>query len=403
MSADLGRMAVQGNDLEQWQIEEQNPDESWATYAQSTTRTPKKLLIILAVILALGGITFVVGRFLAGQSSEEAALNTTSTDTTVGVIDDVNTLLNEMARQLDESGTEPYLAVQIYNSDIGVLGRVATTEERDQIVALLEETFTSELDPDAIAVEASLDSVSWLEEIAPAVEAFSVEPILSNGFGINNAQIILDSELPQTVSQENLIEAFGALNVELVDNSLVSVRDQTAQVVVRLEGGAVQISGTVPSEGVARQVQESAESVYDTGIETSLEISEAAFASLQFGQVGSTISLAGVFESHELTIDDQITTIVVPTNQAFNDTNQVNQRLETFLVLLEQQIGQNEQLELEIFTPVESEDSSDAQADNLSAAVNSLLPEQGATISETQIVEEADGDPRLVITLSEES
>ena len=266
-------MTASGNDLEQWQIADENPDESWESYAKSTSRTPKKLIIILLVTLSLGGIVFVVGRFLAGASAEETAPTTTATQTTVPETQDVNTLLSDMALRLNEPATEPFLAVQIFSSDIGVLGRVGTTQERDQIVTLLEETFTAELESDAITVDPEVDAVGWLDQAQNAIDVFSNEPILSNGFGINNSQIILDADLPQTLSQTNLIEAFGAIDLDLVDDTTVSSRDQTAELRVSLIEGAVEVNGTVPSQGVAEQVESSAVGVYGEGAQTDLNVS----------------------------------------------------------------------------------------------------------------------------------
>ena len=111
-------MSQQNGDLEQWQIAEQNPDESWSSYAKSTTRTPKKLLIITLTTLVLGGAAFAVGLFLADQSSSEVAATPstpTPSDTTTEITD-VNTLLNDVAQRLDTTTSEPYLVVQIYNS-----------------------------------------------------------------------------------------------------------------------------------------------------------------------------------------------------------------------------------------------------------------------------------------------
>ncbi len=401
-------MTVQGNDLEQWQIKEQNPDESWKSYSQSTSRTPKKLLIILAITLTLGGIAFVVGRFLAGQSADEATPTTTSPETTIVEIEDVNSLLNAMALRLNDSPTEPYLAVQIYDSDIGVLGQVATAEERDQIVSILEETFTSELDPDAITIDADLDTVAWVDDIQPAIDAFSKEPILGNGFGINNSELILDAELPQPDSQQTLVEAFSTLDLELVDESLVINRSQTAAVQVSLDNEELLITGTVPSAGVASQIEASAISVYGDAVETELEVSDAAFASLQFGQIGTELSLSGVFETFELVIDDQQTTISVPSSQAFNDDNtQLTERIRTLLVLMSQESGISQStIAIETHTEASAGATGSAQSDLIALYIAS----EGLGLPSLSVTNLADADPnsaeskvgnsRVVITIS---
>ena len=384
-------MSQQSGDLEQWQIQEQNPDESWSSFAQSTTRTPRKLIIIALIILVLGASAFGVGLFLAGRSSTEVQNPTATPTPATSDTQDVNTLLNEIARQLAATPTEPYLAVQIFNSDIGVLGRVATTEEREQIVTLLETTFSSELDSDAIAIDPDLDEITWVNEIRNSVEVFSNEPVLSHGFGINNAELILNAALPQTTSQTTLVDAFSELTVELVDESIVDLRDQIAEIRISSIDGALEIDGTVPSEGVANQIAESASRVHEGAIDVSIDISGSAFASLQFGQIDAELTLAGLFETYNLLLDDQTKILTIPTLQSFDNENRaLTENLQTLLLLL---ASESDFGEYAITIEVHNDEQAPEETTSQSNLITSYIAANASTINIESITSQGNSQP----------